>query len=102
MKKLSCPKCLDNISFITFLKAPSPWHIKCDHCQAKLKVDDGIGSTIAATIIVIFAILLGFINYHYNLTLTHIVIILISIGTLAEILFYFLARTLGFHLEIKK
>jgi uncharacterized protein (DUF983 family) len=37
MQPLICPKCNQEMKFVTFLRAPSPWHMKCKHCETKLK-----------------------------------------------------------------
>jgi hypothetical protein len=37
MVKLKCPNCSQEISFFAFARAPTPWHMKCDKCETKLK-----------------------------------------------------------------
>ena len=37
MDKLTCPCCSKEITFLSFVKAPSPWHMGCSECGAKLK-----------------------------------------------------------------
>lgn len=37
MDKLKCPCCSKEITFLSFIKAPSPWHMGCSDCGAKLR-----------------------------------------------------------------
>ncbi len=39
MNKLSCPECQSEIGFITFAKAPTPWHLKCYSCSTQVKLE---------------------------------------------------------------
>lgn len=39
MKKLECPNCSKEFSFLNFVSALTPWHLKCQNCQQKLKLD---------------------------------------------------------------
>lgn len=39
MAYLKCPSCRSDMKFLSFLKAPTPWHMKCHECGLKLKQD---------------------------------------------------------------
>lgn len=39
MANLQCPGCGNDMNFISFIKAPTPWHMKCHRCGLKLKQD---------------------------------------------------------------
>ncbi len=38
MNSLICPNCSTEMNFITFLKAPTPYHLKCNKCNTKLNM----------------------------------------------------------------
>jgi uncharacterized protein (DUF983 family) len=39
MANLQCPDCGNDMNFLSFIKAPTPWHMKCHRCGLKLKQD---------------------------------------------------------------
>ncbi len=39
MNKLLCPDCNSEIGFFAFAKAPTPWHLKCNSCSTKLRLE---------------------------------------------------------------
>jgi uncharacterized protein (DUF983 family) len=38
METLTCPKCQTKMDFMAFLKSLTPWHLKCSHCQSKVRL----------------------------------------------------------------
>jgi len=38
MEALTCPKCHTQMDFMAFLKSLTPWHLKCAHCQSKVRL----------------------------------------------------------------
>lgn len=57
MRAFICPQCEKEMNILSFMKAPTPWHLKCKHCGEKLKLDrlKGISSALAF----LFGMLLG-------------------------------------------
>ncbi|MFX1507283.1 MAG: hypothetical protein ACFFDC_14470 [Promethearchaeota archaeon] len=110
MKKkngLICPNCSIEMDFITFLKAPTPWHLKCNICQTKLRLKRYRGAT------TLFAFILGIVLgllllYLFFLFINNIGFFFIFGGVffifsivLFEIIGYTLARKFDFGLEVR-
>jgi hypothetical protein len=94
MKELKCPACQGTIGLWTFAKAPTPWHLKCNHCKAKLTLGEYSGVTL---VIALFGIFLAI----YLVPLPSLLVLILAI-IIFEVGGYLLLRKLGASLALKK
>lgn len=38
MEALTCLHCKTQMDFTTFIRSATPWHLKCGHCQTKVRL----------------------------------------------------------------
>lgn len=62
MANLQCPNCGNDMNFLSFIKAPTPWHMKCHRCGLKLKQDKFKWSCVFVA--VFFGAILGVVSAH--------------------------------------
>ena len=94
------------MDFITFLKAPTPWHLKCNICHVKLRLKKYRGATtLAATVygVIVGLFLIVLLCYFDNLFLYLIfgAVTFIFCIVLLEVVGYTLARKFDFGLEVR-
>ncbi len=92
MKELKCPACQGSIGLWTFAKAPTPWHLKCGRCKAKLTLGKYSGVTF---VIALFGVFLAIYLVPSFLVLM-LAIIIFEVGG------YLLLRTLEVSLALKQ
>jgi uncharacterized protein (DUF983 family) len=100
MEKLRCPNCQNEMNFITFAKAPTPWHLKCQYCGSNLKGEKYYAITTLA-ITLFFGMLIGGLCAFSGVPFIPFLLILIAFAVSCEYVFYLLARKLGISLELK-
>lgn len=44
MARARCPACNTPLSFFSILSAPTPWHLVCGSCRARLRVTGLVGA----------------------------------------------------------
>ena len=98
---MKCPKCENMISKWNWFKALNPFNMKCDHCKTKLKLK-GKHLKLLILIMVFITCVVGLLLGGSSLPMTHAFGILILYAIFVEIIFFYLARTLGWNFEIKK
>ena len=101
-KDLNCPNCLNPVDFWTFLKAPTPFHLRCGKCNEKLIPGSKglswfvvIAALVTASIIVASGI---FYELHILLYLTFILIC----GLLFEVIVFNLIKGLGLNIVLSR
>jgi DNA-directed RNA polymerase subunit RPC12/RpoP len=106
MKTMICPNCSNEIEFLNFFRAPTPWHIKCKHCGSKLMVEKHRGTAIILAIA--YGILLGFcgvgvgILLFARIHLLTVIVIVIAGAFIGEVLYYSFLKRHGVGLQIRK
>lgn len=98
-KKLECPNCETKMTFITFAKSPTPWHLKCSNCKAKLKINKyQIISTIIASIFTIIAVVIGMI---LELTFPLFILYVVIVAVIVEYIGFTLLKVLKVKLRLR-
>ena len=100
MENLECPNCQNPITFLQFFKAPTPWHLKCQECNAKLKVGKYAGITF--TLALVIGLIIGLTTDIYDIPMIYFFIILIFLAFGAEIVVYLLYRRFRISLVLRK
>lgn len=102
MEKLRCPSCQNDLSFLSFLKAATPWHMKCGKCGVKLQQDKS--KWLSTLVIFIVGFSLGLLSAHmaigHGYTLLGILILLVGYVAFEFFAFKLLPK-LKIGLEIK-
>ncbi|KGF73956.1 hypothetical protein DO97_06385 [Neosynechococcus sphagnicola sy1] len=98
MKKLTCPSCKKNISFWNFAKAPTPFHLKCDHCHTELKLENHAGVILG--IAIAFALITGLLISTFNIF--NFFVILLSVAASFEVILFILISAFEIKLIAKK
>ena len=91
INNLVCPKCKNKITFINFIKTPTPWHFKCQYCKSNLRIKRYSNIMIIGSII--YGILIGIITSEIKIktfSLKFILILLVSIFLLESFLYFIL------------
>ncbi|UCG03392.1 MAG: hypothetical protein JSW11_05250 [Candidatus Heimdallarchaeota archaeon] len=106
MNRLICPNCSIEMDFITFLKAPTPWHLKCNMCNAKLRLKKYrraslIIATVYGTILGLFLVFLLFYFDNIFFYLLYCAVTFIFAIVLFEVIGYALAKKLDVGLELR-
>ena len=100
MKKLLCPKCSGEMSFITFSKALTPWLLQCKHCKARLQFKKYRISAMIVALVVSLAIAFPF---YLQLIDLRIMIFLLLVGIIVmEVALYGFIRGFEIGLEVRK
>jgi hypothetical protein len=92
MKKLVCPNCESPMSVFTFAKAPTPWHLKCSNCNAKLKL--GKGSIPILILASIIGLSIGFVFKILQLPMLYSLLMLILVVIIFEGLLFYICELL--------
>ncbi len=99
MRELLCPNCQEGIGFWSMAKSPTPYHMKCDRCGTRLKVQKyawlvtGI-ALLAGLTIGVLASLRG--------SMGEFMVILMIGAILFEMVAYIVLRLAGVKLERRK
>jgi CXXC-20-CXXC protein len=96
VKNIICPKCGNRFDFWSFMKSPTPFHMKCKTCQSKLKIDKyGLPIFILAILVgaffAIIAMALGISGFEF-------LVLLILAALIFESFLYALLNKLGIKL----
>ena len=75
MNQLSCPACEKPLSLWNVAKAPTPFHLKCDHCRTKLGFERHVG-WITFAIALVFGMVVGFAAADFGIDAVIIALIL--------------------------
>ena len=94
MRKLKCPSCDKALSFWNVAKAPTPFHLKCDHCGTKLSFH-GL-SWLVFVVAMLFGLVLG-VATHRLAALPALVGIIVAVAVF-EITFFLVASVMNFRL----
>lgn len=89
MNNLVCPKCKNKITFIDFIKTPTPWHFKCQYCKSNLRINKYNNIMIIGSII--YGILIGIIISEMKvktISIKFILILFASIFLLESFLYF--------------
>ena len=97
MDRPLCPICKRKISFLTFLKAVTPWHLRCPSCKSKLKV--GKYPIRAFILALILGGILTLVRDVYTIPFIYFILILFLIGIVLEYVYYVLAGVLKFDIK---
>jgi hypothetical protein len=94
------------MDLITFMKAPTPWHLKCNMCHMKLRLRKyRRASFFAATIYgVILGLVLVFLLFYFDNIIFYLIFCVVTIAfgaVLFEVIGYILARKFDFGLEVR-
>ncbi len=92
INNLVCPKCKNKITFLDFIKTPTPCHFKCKYCKSNLRIKRYSNIMIVGSII--YGILIGIFTSEIKIetfSLKFILILLVSIFLL-ESFFYFILK----------
>ena len=84
---------------MAFLKSPTPWHLKCAHCQTKLRLKKFEFHAFLIAIIIGIVALSG-LSYYNASSITY-ALILTAIVAGFEYLFFIIIRKLGVGLELR-
>ena len=102
MAKLTCPACEKRMGLLAFLKAPTPWHLKCNYCGVSLKLSRLNWACLVAAIVI--GVVLGVSSvllYQYSgIALVGIFIFIVGV-VLFELAVFNLLPGLGVRLEKK-
>ena len=100
MKSLFCSACEKPVSFLNFAKAPTPFHLKCDHCNTKLRFHQHTGFLLGLAIF--FALLLAgailALSYAIEIGTAGKLIALVAAMVLLEVIIYLIAVAMGLQL----
>ena len=99
MEKLTCPTCQKKMDFMAFLKSPTPWHLKCGHCQTKLRLKkyELEAFLIAVTVGVLALTVLS----HFQATSLTYAVVLTAVVAGFEYLFFQAVKKFGVALELR-
>jgi hypothetical protein len=97
MPKLKCPSCDKALSFWNVAKAPTPFHLKCDHCRTKLSFHGLSWPVLVAAIL--FGLVLG-VATHRLAALPALVGVIVAIAVF-ETTFFLLASVMNFRLVVR-
>ncbi len=105
MKKLICPKCQDEISFLTFAMAFFPLfflpgYIKCPNCKSILKLGKYAVITILFALALFFGYLLTYYYIGHQLSFIPFILIFTLIWIVAHCVYFTLVRALGIELKL--
>lgn len=102
MAKLQCPNCGNDINFLSFIKAPTPWHMKCHKCGLKLQQDRFKWTCMVVA--AFFGAVLGAVFIHFTIARESLIagVAIFILGlVLFEIAAFKLLPVLGVRLEPK-
>lgn len=102
MESFKCPNCSKEMSYLTFIKAPTPWHLKCGNCNQKLKL--GKFRVISSLVVFLIGMIMGAISiatYEQSYSLTISLLVFVFGFFIIEYGCYFLFKKLGVTLEPK-
>jgi hypothetical protein len=94
MNRLTCPTCEKPLSFWNVAKAPTPFHLKCDHCHAKLRFEKHAGSIFGVALG--FGVIIGFVTA--RLSAGALILALIAAVAVFEAAFFLIAS--GMNLKL--
>jgi hypothetical protein len=100
MKNLICPKCGNSISLLTFAQAPTPWHLKCRNCKAKLKPRKH--SVLVVVLASSFGLAIALVHLTLKLPLLYFLIVSIFGIIILETLAFYTCKLIGLNLEIRE
>jgi uncharacterized membrane protein YjjP (DUF1212 family) len=99
MNQLKCPACEKPLSFLNVAKAPTPFHLTCDHCHTKLRFEK---HGVAALVLVL---LLGLLAGGATLLLgggyVDVIATMILAGIIFEVIYFILASKMNFRLIVR-
>ena len=87
------------MDFMAFLKSLTPWHLKCIHCQKKLRLKKYEFHAFLSALVVGIIALSG-LSYYNASSLTY-ALILTAVVAGFEYLFFIIIRKLGVVLELR-
>ncbi|MCP5102344.1 MAG: hypothetical protein GY950_03145 [bacterium] len=100
MKHVECPKCQTQISLLQWLKAPTPWHLTCGNCDAKLKIRRFAPHLMVFALL--FGMLLAMASFALRVPIPYFLLILLIAAPAVDVVLYYLLKKLNIDLEIKK
>ena len=98
MNNFKCPNCQNTINLWNFAKAPTPFHLKCDHCKQKLKLQKH--SKLIIFFGVLIGVVVGFLNVFLHLPFIYFIGILAIAFIVFELVTYFVIRKLGVNFDL--
>lgn len=100
MNDLTCPACQHAMTFWNIAKAPTPYHLTCNHCKTKLK--NQRHSLFILSIGVLVPVAIAAICLHFHLSFAYLMGML-AIGALpAELVSYYAMLRLGAGLGLRE
>jgi len=99
MESLKCPNCETRMTFITFAKAPTPWHLKCSNCKANLKI--GKYQIIFAVTAFIFGMIIAAIGIQLELSLPIFILSIILLIIAFEYVGFTILKVLRVNLRLQ-
>ena len=97
----SCPSCQTTLSFWAFLKAPTPFHLRCGNCNQRLRFKQRIGSGAIISISLVAATVAVMLGAFYDLQDMHLFIYLLILVLSFEFLIFSLLRQFCPELELR-
>ena len=97
MNKLKCPSCDNALSFWNVAKAPTPFHLKCDHCRTKLRFAGLSWPVLAAALL--FGVAIG-VATHRLAALPALIAVIVAVAAF-EITFFLVASMMNFRLTAR-
>jgi hypothetical protein len=99
MDDLKCPACQDSITFWNFARAPSPYHLTCDRCKARLKIQKYSLSVICISVVATVVITVICLLFNLNIACS---MGIFTIGAISsELVLYHAFRRCGVFLELR-
>jgi hypothetical protein len=92
MKELIYPVCGSPMSVFTFAKAPTPWHLKCENCNAKLKLRKS--SALGVILASIIGSAIGLVHVALQLSIIYLLLMLILGVIIFESLAFYICKLL--------
>jgi hypothetical protein len=92
MKNLVCPKCGTSMSVFTFALAPTPWHLKCANCNAKLKLRKS--SILGVILAWIVGLAIGLVHVALQLPIMYLLLMLMLGAIIFESLAFYICKLL--------
>ncbi len=92
MNRLKCPSCAKPLSFLNLAKAPTPFHLKCDHCQMKLRFGRHAAPIFVGALL--FGFLVGLVMFALGLGTTGFLVGLVVVLAVGEMTFFIVASAL--------
>jgi uncharacterized protein (DUF983 family) len=97
----NCPSCTAPLSFWAFIKAPTPFHLRCGKCNQLLRLRQRVVSGAVIFISLVAATIAAMLGVFYDLQAMHLFIYLLILVGSFEFLIFSLLRKFCPELELR-